>query len=115
MKMFSATMPTKPAAIHSMVSMKRSMAARFMSAPDAAIAETAWRHDIPPPCRRCRSLLRQRVIFGERRAKLGHRRVRIGAGFPDIVGPGLDQRLGRLLPLRGLLRRQLVDFVALLR
>ena len=34
MKMLSATMPTKPAAIHSMVSMKRSIHARFMSAPN---------------------------------------------------------------------------------
>ena len=31
MKMLSATMPTKPAAIHSIVSMKRSIDARFMS------------------------------------------------------------------------------------
>jgi hypothetical protein len=31
--MLAATMPTNPAAIHSMVSMKRSMTARFMSAP----------------------------------------------------------------------------------
>jgi hypothetical protein len=30
--MFAATMPTKPAAIHSIVSMKRSIAARFMGA-----------------------------------------------------------------------------------
>src|SRR3954447_7491377 len=104
MKMLSATMPTKPAVIHSMVSMKRSMAARFMPAPDARrFSDPAWRQDIPPPCRESRSLLRQRVVFRECGAKLGHRRVRIGPGLLHVIRPALDQRLGRLLPQRGLL------------
>jgi hypothetical protein len=34
MKIFRATMPTNPAAIHSIVSMKRSIDARFISAPN---------------------------------------------------------------------------------
>src|SRR4051794_13206928 len=104
MKMLSATMPTNPAAIHSMVSMKRSMAARFMAAPNAGCG-TNMAAGHPAARRGAELLLRQRVVFGERRTKLGHRRVRIAAGFLDIVGPGLDQRLGRLLPRCGLLRR----------
>jgi hypothetical protein len=42
MKILAATMPTKAAAIHSIVSMKRSIDARFISAPhDLDISERA--------------------------------------------------------------------------
>src|SRR5471030_992164 len=104
MKILAATMPTKPAAIHSMVSMKRSIDARFMSAPngwrlkgDATAGESRRRTDM------CQVLLRQSVRFGEGGAKFSHRCVRIGPGFLDAITPGLDQRLGRLLPQRRLL------------
>jgi hypothetical protein len=43
-------MPTNPAAIHSMVSMKRSIAARFMSAPHGwGFWERTGGGGIPPP------------------------------------------------------------------
>jgi hypothetical protein len=48
--MLAATMPTNPAAIHSIVSMKRSIDARFMSAPHLwqSQEENGGRR-IPPP------------------------------------------------------------------
>src|SRR6185436_11138635 len=60
----------------------------------------------------CAYLFRQRVVFGQRGAKLGHRRVRVDAGLLDALGPVLDQWLGGFLPLIRLLRRQLEDFMA---
>ena len=82
MKMLSATMPTKPAAIHSIVSMKRSIHARFMSAPNG------WRwqekdggRSIPPPRRQVTSFYCASALYLVSAAlKLGHRRVRIAAG-----------------------------------
>src|SRR5277367_2473690 len=95
-------MPTKPAAIHSMASMKRSMKWRVMlrsnSARDGSL-----------------SLLRQSVVFGERRTQFGQRYIRIDPGFADALAPGLDQRFGSLLPQRGLLRVKRIDFLAGLR
>src|SRR2546423_6706023 len=106
-KMLAATRPTNPAAIHSIVSIKRSIHTRFMSAPNG------WRWQkktaaISPP-RRCEALLRQGVVFGERRAQLGQGRVRIGADLLDALAPGLDQRLGGFLPQRPLVRGQPID------
>src|SRR6267142_7163281 len=74
MKMLAATMPTNPAAIHSMVSMKRSIYARFMFAPTRpAIAGKTRRQEDPAALPRCnRFLLRQGVVFGKRGAQLGH-------------------------------------------
>src|ERR1700712_669451 len=115
MKILAATMPTKPAAIHSIVSMKRSIQARFMSAPPAQDRreETPRRKD--PAAAICRhALLRQGVVLGQGSTKFSHRAVRIGAGLPDSAGPGLDQRLGCFFPLRGLLRCKLVDLVTFL-
>src|SRR6516165_12010203 len=60
-------------------------------------------------------LLRQGVVFGESGAQLGHRRVGVGPGPPDAIGPGLDQGLGCLLPQRGLLCRQWIDLMTALR
>src|ERR1700682_411069 len=110
MKILRATMPTNPAAIHSIVSIKRSIDARFMSAPDGfGLQGESGGRRIPPPCQcEVRVLLRQGVVLAERAAKFCHRRVRVGAGLLDTFGPGLDQRLGgflsqrRLLPLLGL-------------
>src|SRR3954451_17516667 len=98
--MLRATMPTKPAAIHSIVSMKRSMLARFMSAPQASvITGRIRRQEAPlPPHQKLGPLLRQRVVLGERSLEFGQRRIRIDAGFSDPLTPCLDQRFGRLLP-----------------
>jgi hypothetical protein len=50
MKMLAATMPTNPAAIHSIVSMKRSIEARFMSAPHGlGLQGERGGGRIPPP------------------------------------------------------------------
>jgi hypothetical protein len=50
MKMLAATIPTNPAAIHSMVSMKRSIEARFMSAPHGlGLQGERGGGTIPPP------------------------------------------------------------------
>jgi len=43
-------------------------------------------------------LLRQGMVLRERGAQFRKRRVRIDPGFPDTISPGLDQRLGGLLP-----------------
>src|SRR5947199_3284546 len=114
-KMFNATMPTNPAAIHSIVSMKRSIHARFMSAPNG---RQSWRKSRrrrrPPSLERVTCLLRQRVILGQRSPEFCHRGVRIDAGLLNPIAPALDQRFGRLLPQRGLLRCQLVDLMAFL-
>src|SRR5579863_1397774 len=101
-KISSATRPTKPAAIHSIVSMKRSMKWRVMSRSGAA-------RDAHPPLRR------QRIVLGERGFQLAERGIRIDACLTDALAPGLDQRLGGLLPLRGLFRRQRVDVLACFR
>src|SRR5450432_456386 len=78
-KMLRATMPTNPAAIHSIVSMKRSIDARSTS---LAIAGKTRRQEDPAAVPKCnRLLLGQSVVFGERGAQLGHRRVRIDADF----------------------------------
>src|SRR5689334_2669121 len=47
--MLAATMPTKPAAIHSMVSIKRSIEARFIRAPDGSIWARQPLAGDPPP------------------------------------------------------------------
>src|ERR1019366_4692809 len=65
----------------------------------------------PPSFRTPATLFRQRVVFGEVGAQLFHGRVGIDAGLLDGIGPGLDQRFRRLLPLRGLRRGELVDFM----
>src|SRR6478672_11701967 len=124
-KILAATIPTKPAAIHSIVSMKRSMAMRFMRAPTAKFGSSGG-----GSCRRrrfadracvsrwrgaVRLLLRQRVVFGEVGAQLLHRRVGVDAGLLHAIGPALGQRLRRLLPFRELSVGELVDFVARLR
>jgi hypothetical protein len=50
--MLAATIPTNPAAIHSIVSIKRSIDARFMSAPDGWRWRVGRRRQkIPPPFR----------------------------------------------------------------
>ena len=76
-KMLAATMPTKPAAIHSIVSMKRSMEWRVMYR-----SSDAWGSG--------RVLRRQGVVFGKRSPQLGERSIRVGAGPAHAVGPGLD-------------------------
>jgi hypothetical protein len=48
MKMLAATMPTNPAAIHSMVSMKRSIDARFMFAPTPPVIAGKTRRQEDP-------------------------------------------------------------------
>src|SRR5581483_2127925 len=93
--MSMATRPTKPAAIHSIASMKRSMKWRVMSRSDEAAG--LW----------C-----QGVVLGERGLQFRKRRVRVHAGLADAVAPGLDQRLGRLPPRGGLFLRQRVNFLA---
>src|ERR1700674_559925 len=100
MKMLAATMPTNPAAIHSIVSMKRSMDARFIvGSPALAMAGKTRRRENPAAATGCNEpLLRQGVVFGQSGTQFGHRRVRVGAGFLDAFGPGLDQRLGRFPP-----------------
>src|SRR5437868_493130 len=116
MKMLRATMPTKPAAIHSMVSMKRSIHARFMSAPNGCRWEKGGTA-AGDPCRRrmFTRLLCERVVLGERGLEFGERRIRVAAVLLDALAPGLDQRLGRFLPKSDLLGRQRVDLVAGLR
>src|SRR3979490_2601220 len=64
--------------------------------------------------RRYQALLRQRVVLGQRSAKLRHRCIRVGPGFLDALSPGLDQRLGYLLPQRRLFPGQLVELAAFL-
>src|SRR5882724_12360391 len=89
-KILRATMPTNPAAIHSIVSMNRSIDARFMSAPNGCHGgeiATAENPAAAPMAVTC--LLRERVVFGERGAQFGHRRVRIGAVLLDALAPGL--------------------------
>src|SRR6188472_1780579 len=91
MKMLAATMPTNAAAIHSIVSMKRSIEARFMSAPRCLGCKGGSRETAAGASRRRVDgealLLRQRVVLGQLGAKLGHRRIRIAAGFLDVVRP----------------------------
>src|SRR5690242_11809215 len=120
--MSSATMPTKPAAIHSIVSMTRSIQARFMENPAAGkkggaggasfIVPRAGRRRRPPVgVAGTASLLRQRVVFLQRGLQLLESGITIHTGLLDAVAPGLHQRLGRLLPLGGLLGGELVDLV----
>src|ERR1700738_3120543 len=110
--MLAATRPTNPAAIHSIVSMKRSIEARFISAPRGLleIAANGGGMIPPPQMKFSTTLLREGVIFGERGLQLCQCRVGIGAVFLDTVGPGLDQRLGRLLSQRRLVPGQPVHF-----
>src|SRR5437899_10465268 len=60
-------------------------------------------------------LLRQRVVLGERSLQFSQRRVRVATVLLDALAPGLDQRLGGLLPKSDLLGRELVHLVAGLR
>src|SRR6202790_1466516 len=116
MKILAAKMPTNPAAIHSIVSMKRSIEARMFAPHGLKIAGRTPRRADPAAVPACsRLLLRQGVVFGELGTKFGHRGVRVGTGLLDSFSPGLDQRLGGFLPKRRLLRRQFIDFVTLLR
>src|ERR1019366_8981662 len=119
MKMLAAKIPTKPAAIHSIVSMKRSIDVRFISAPhgfSGLQGESTAAEGISAAVKISRGfLLGQGVVLGKRSPQFSHRRVRIGPGLPDVFGPGLDQRFGRLLPERGLLYSQCVDFLTRLR
>src|SRR5450432_4673728 len=121
--MSSATMPTKPAAIHSIASMKRSIGLRVMPAPGhylsmissenrcplfrimLAVTTSKRRREFPTAASKLMSkrLLRQGVVFGERGLQLRHGGVRIDAGLLDAIGPGLEQRFGCLLPQRRLL------------
>src|SRR5437879_13700577 len=114
MKMLAATMPTIPAAIHSIVSMKRSIEARFMSAP-LEMQGTRRQEDPAAVGVRNKPLLRQGVVFGEIGTKFGQSCVRVDTGFLDTLSVGFDQRLGVLLPQRRLLRIQVVDLVTVLR
>src|SRR5262245_21983059 len=109
--MFSATMPTKPAAIHSIVSMNRSIHARFMSAPAADDKAKARRMGPPRVGCELRSF-RQRVVLLQRGTQFAKHRVRIAAVLLDALAPGLGQRFGGFLPQADLLGRQLVDLVA---
>src|SRR3954453_18444260 len=68
-----------------------------------------------PPMKVFSFLLRERVVLGKRRLEFSQRRVRVATVLLDAIAPGLDQRLGRLLPKSDLLRRELVDLVAGLR
>src|SRR6476469_7997317 len=53
----------------------------------------------------------RRLVLRERLLELLHDGIRIAAGFADIVGPLLLQRLGRLLPLAQLRIGDGVDLV----
>src|SRR3977135_1721539 len=115
MKMLAATMPTIPAAIHSIVSMKRSIEARFMSAPHGLRLQGTRRQEDPAAgLVRDKPLLRQGVVFGEIGTKFGQRCVRIDTGFLDALGPGFDHRLGGLLPQRCLLLCPFFGFMTFL-
>src|SRR3954470_20576025 len=99
-----------------MVSMKRSIHARFMSAPNGwQWWEDGGGRSIPAASVRSYGLLRERVVLGERGLEFGHRRVRVAAVLLDALAPGLDQRFGSLFPKSDLLGRQLVDLMAGLR
>src|SRR5262245_43853638 len=104
MKVSAATSPTKNAAIHSMVAMKRSIALRGThSRPPAARTSSVFVIcPLPrqPPYRRgtphFRLSLVLRVVLRERRAQFLHDRIRIaGIRLADAIGPLLLQRFGR--------------------
>src|SRR3569833_4720327 len=52
------------------------------------------------------------LVLDEVGLELLHRRVRIDAGLLDVVGPGLLERRGGLLPFAKLRWSELVDLVA---
>src|SRR5664279_117410 len=87
---------------------------RFISASyRLATVGTSGGGTFPPPSFRWRRpvLLGQGAVLGELGVQFLHGGIGIDAGLLDAVGPGLDQRLGRLLPHRGLRRGELIDFV----
>src|SRR5258705_11128049 len=111
MKMLAATMPTIPAAIHSIASIKRSIEARMSAPHGLGIARGTRRQEDPAAAVLNKLLLRQGVVLAESRAKFRYRGVRIGPGFLDALGPGLDQRLGGFLANRRLFGAPFLDFV----
>src|SRR6188508_3327492 len=112
-KVSAATMPTKIAAISSMVSMKRSIRLRgTLSLP--------FRLECGGESSRRRRILCCRgsigcVVFLQLVPKLIYRSVRIAAGLLDVGRPGVDQRLGGLPPLGELLGRDRIDLMVGLR
>src|SRR3954466_12885141 len=68
--MLAATMPTNPAAIHSIVSMKRSIKARYISAPDGlGLRGEDGGGTIPPPYRYAASSYGAKALYLARVAR----------------------------------------------
>src|SRR5215212_7161192 len=92
----AATTPTKIAAIHSIESMKRSIARAFtvMRSIASAAAKSRRRRAPQSVC----ELSIRRLVFRQTRGQVLHDGIGVTAPFLDVIGPGLVQRLGRLLP-----------------
>src|SRR3954463_2931225 len=103
-KMFSATMPTKVAAHHSIASMNRSIALRGSAAFGFAAASVV----IGLRTRRSKAGL----VLRDRRLQRVHRLLGIAARLRDLLGPLSLQRRDRLAPGIGLLGAELVRLVA---
>src|SRR5438552_2247465 len=135
--MSAATSPTKTAATHSIISMKRSMRLRtarpFGFYPSPSSGRAGWGastssvpgerpHPTLPEDGEGEATSRRtpnlgpasipRVMLRKLVLELLHGGGRIDADLADIVGPALLQRLGRLLPLRQLIVREPVHVMA---
>src|ERR1700753_2833026 len=133
-KVLSATMPTKNAAIHSMESMKRSMTflragpggptmapCRFTSGL-AVMSSSGYRFELETVIPGCTRSVRTRnpevaaldpcLVLPERRLQIGVDSAGVAAGLLHRRSPAVVQRLDGLLPLRELFRCQRIDLVA---
>src|SRR5215475_2284003 len=123
MKTSAATMPTNTAAVISIASMMRSMTLRGagvvlsrVTCPLTPPLSPAGRGSAPSfPLRQCLTLERcsiTRLVLLKRSLQLLEHGVGVVARLAHAVGPLLVQRLGRLLPLVELRRRDRVDLVS---
>src|SRR5579871_3999504 len=134
--MSAATRPTKPAAIHSIVSMKRSMPLRRAPTTNGSgppfsyfSSGSAIAPRVQASCgnggrksrRRASATPRvpsrsvRRLVLLQRRLQFLHDRVGVAAGLLDVVGPFFLEWYCGLFPLIELRVRDRVDLVARLR
>src|SRR5436853_978578 len=104
----AATTPTKIAAIHSIESMKRSITRAFTC---YALHRVSGGESSPPPHSPICQLSIRRLVLRQRRGQVLHDGVGIATRLLDVIGPGLVQRLGRLLPFGKLRVGDRVDFM----